>query len=236
MFYFDNILGYKVLKSDKLKIPHFFTTREFVLKTKDNIEIAEKNKADLKKFFKAERLISPKQAHTKNVCCVMPDNDNYEDCDGLIIKESKVGIFLNFADCTPIILYDKRQNIGGIIHAGWRGTAQKIAVEALNKMNSTPNDIFALIGPCICYNCFETSKDIVQKLDNTIKNKANCIKNENGKFYADLQEINKRQLEEFGVTEIDCAPFCTVCNNDLFFSYRKENKTTNRISAFLMLD
>ena len=37
-----------------------------------------------------------------------------------------MAIFLNFADCTPVILYDKKQNIGAIAHAGWRGTAQKL--------------------------------------------------------------------------------------------------------------
>ena len=51
----------------------------------------------------------------------------------------------------------------------------------------------------------------------------------------DLKGINARQLQEVGVEKIDICPYCTSCNNDLFFSYRKENKTTNRHSAVIKL-
>ena len=50
---------------------------------------------------------------------------------------------------------------------------------------------------------------------------------------ADLKGINKRQLEELGVKKIDVCPFCTVLDNDKFFSYRKENKTIKRHSAII---
>jgi hypothetical protein len=57
----------------------------------------------------------------------------------------------------------------------------------------------------------------------------------NGNIYVDLKNINKRQLEEIGVKEIDVCPYCTVHNNDIFYSYRNENGTTNRHSAVLKL-
>ena len=40
------------------------------------------------------------------------------------------------------------------------------------------------------------------------------------------------RLNELG---FDVCPYCTVCNNDLFFSYRNENATTNRHSAVIKL-
>ena len=54
-------------------------------------------------------------------------------------------------------------------------------------------------------------------------------------YFVDLKEINKRQLEQSGVKNIDVCPYCTVCDNDMFFSYRKENATTNRHGAILKL-
>ena len=90
-------------------------------------------------------------------------------------------------------------------------------------------DIVALIGPCISFSCFETSNEAISLLSKTIKNKDNA-------FYdnrADLKEINKRQLIEIGVNKIDVCPFCTVLDNDKFFSYRKENKTQKRHSALI---
>ena len=58
----------------------------------------------------------------------------------------------------------------------------------------------------------------------------------NGKIHVNLKEINKRQLEEIGVKQIDICPYCTSCNNDLFFSYRKEGQTTNRHSVIVKLE
>ena len=58
----------------------------------------------------------------------------------------------------------------------------------------------------------------------------------NGKIFVNLKEINKRQLEEIGVKHIDICPYCTSCNNDLFFSYRKEGATTNRHSVIVKLE
>ena len=51
----------------------------------------------------------------------------------------------------------------------------------------------------------------------------------------DLKRINVRQFEEIGVSKIDICPYCTSCNNDLFYSYRKENGTTERHYAMLQL-
>lgn len=237
MFYFDKVLGKTVLKSDKMPVEHFFTTRELVLKTKeeDNLIFSLKNRELLIKEFNLISLVTPEQRHTSNISFVESDKTEYKETDALILDKKGMGIFLNFADCTPVVLHDKRNNVAAISHAGWRGTVQKIAVKTVEKMNSNPKDIIALIGPCICFDCFETSDEIADMLLKTVDEKDGLLKKINGKFHADLKEINKRQLEEKGIKEIDTAPFCTCCNNDKFFSYRKENKTTNRVSAFISL-
>ena len=58
-----------------------------------------------------------------------------------------------------------------------------------------------------------------------------------GNIFINLKGINRQQLIEVGVKpeNIDICPYCTVCNNDLFFSYRNENATTNRHSAVIKL-
>ena len=97
--------------------------------------------------------------------------------------------------------------------------------------NTNPKDVVALIGPCISFECFETSSEAILELSKSIKNK-NWLFKDN---YADLKGINKRQLEEIGVEKIDVCPFCTVKDNDKFFSYRKEDKTPKRHSALIKL-
>ena len=98
-------------------------------------------------------------------------------------------------------------------------------------MKSNPEDIIAIIGPAIGLCCYEVSDDVRESLLSTVLDNNDLTNSRN----VDLKQINKRQLEEIGVTKIDICPFCTSCNNDLFYSYRKENGTTNRHYAILML-
>ena len=111
------------------------------------------------------------------------------------------------------------------------GTALKIAPKTVQKMKSDPNDIIALIGPCISFDYFETYDEALIQLKNSVQNKEGLFKDN----YADLKGINKRQLEEIGVKTFDIIPFCTVKDNDKFFSYRKENQTKLRHSALVKL-
>ena len=75
----------------------------------------------------------------------------------------------------------------------------------------------------------------MEKLLSTISHTEGVWENRNGEYFVDLKEINRRQLNEAGVEQVDVCPYCTVCDNDMFFSYRKEQATTNRHSAVLKL-
>ena len=228
MFKIKKIENKSVYYSDILPIEHFFTTRE--LEISENIELISKYLS-----IEPKNLIKPQQVHGDNIELVDKRNE-YPSCDGLILNEKNKAIYLNFADCTPIILYDNKNNIASIIHAGWRGTALRIGAKTVLKMNklfnTKPSDIIAVIGPCISFCEFETSKEAIKELSASVQNKKDLFR-EN---YANLKEINKRQLEEIGVLKFDICPFCTVLDNDKFFSYRKENKTTKRHSALVKLD
>ena len=240
MFYFEKIDGKRILKSDLIKdVEAFFTTREICLKSQE-FDTTE-NKKIIAKYLNIspENLISPTQTHSANIDVAIETRQNYPDTDALILTEKDLGIFLNFADCTPVILYDKKQNIGAIAHAGWRGTAQKIAPLTVEKMgtnfNSKRKDIIAIIGPAIGFCCYSVGEEVYEKLKATVKNFDELSEIREGNIFVDLKNINKRQLEEIGIQEIDVCPYCTVCDNDKFFSYRNENATTSRHSAVLKL-
>lgn len=244
MFYFDEINGKKIMKSDMLDgLQHFFTTRESVIKSKETgmEETIYLNKQDICSFLDIEtkNLISPVQTHSENVNIAEEEITDYPETDALILANFEQAVFLNFADCTPVILYDKVLNIGAIAHAGWRGTASKIAQKTLTKMKeefgSNAEDITAVIGPAISMCCYNVGDEVLKQLSGTVNDFAGLSKSDNGGIYVDLKAINKKQLEEAGVKEIDVCPYCTCCDNDIFFSYRKENGTTNRHSAVIRL-
>lgn len=246
MFYFDEISGMKILKSTVLNgLNHFFTTRESVIKTKDpEFEaIVENNKKDVCKYFGIDErdLIHPSQTHTSNVDVARIGVTSYPDTDGLILTNNVQAVYLNFADCTPVIIYDTENNIAAVSHAGWRGTAGMIASKTVQKMKdkfySNPEKLKCAIGPAISFCCYNVGEDVYRELSTTVKDFSGLYEIRQGNIYVDLKSINKRQLTDFGVKaeNIDVCPYCTVCNNDLFFSYRKENATTNRHSAVIKL-
>ena len=244
MFYFEEIKGKKVLKSSVLNgLNHFFTTRESVIKTKEPEyeAVVQKNKNLFCEFFGIDgsNLIHPSQTHSLNVDVAKIGVSEYPETDGLILDNKEQAIFLNFADCTPLIFYDG--SVAAVSHAGWRGTAGMIGVKTIQKMIlefcSDIKNIRCAIGPTISFCCYNVGEDVYRKLISTVKNPENLYEIRNGEIFVNLKNINKQQLLEAGLKEenIDVCPYCTVCDNNLFFSYRKENGTTNRHSAVIKL-
>ncbi len=210
MFYFEDFNGTKIMKSDMLtEVTAYFTTRGEV------------------SFPESKRIIHPTQTHSDHVE-IVDERIDYPDTDGLILTNTEDTVYLKFADCTPLIFYDKENKIGAVSHAGWRGTAAKIGVKTINKMSANfgtkPENIVALIGAAISICCYEVSEEIRDTLLATVENPIGLYEGRN----VDLKGINAQQLREIGVKNIDVCPYCTSCNNDLFYSYRKENGTKER--------
>lgn len=210
MFYFEDFNGTKIMKSDMLtEVTAYFTTRGDV------------------SFPESKRIIHPTQTHSDHVE-IVDERIDYPDTDGLILTNTEDTVYLKFADCTPLIFYDKENKIGAVSHAGWRGTAAKIGVKTINKMSANfgtkPENIVALIGAAISICCYEVSEEVRDTLLATVENPIGLYEGRN----VDLKGINAQQLREIGVKNIDVCPYCTSCNNDLFYSYRKENGTKER--------
>lgn len=233
MFYFDKIDGKKILKSDIIDNA-FFTTREICIcdkGLKDNSQV--KNNIKILENYLERNLISPTQTHSANVDIAVEKKIDYPNTDGLILTNKSQAIFLNFADCTPLIFYDEKQNIGAVSHAGWRGTAQKIGIitaqKLINEYGSEPQDICVLIGPAICGKCYEVGEEVYSVFNPSFSGSGKSM-------HLDLKEINRKQLEQLGIEKIDVCPYCTCCDNEYFFSFRKENATSLRHSAILKLN
>ena len=243
MFYKTKINNKTIIKSDLIKTEHFFTLRESIIKSKEpeNFQTVKDNKRLICEYLNIpyENLLSPSQTHTSNIEIAAQGKSEYPDTDGLILNSNDIAIFLNFADCTPLIFYDEVKNIGAVVHAGWRGTAGNIATKTIKKMievfECNPKNISAAIGPAIGLCCYNVGKEVFENLKITVSDFSGLYEIRNNEIYVDLKQINARQIEECGVNKIDIAPYCTSCNNNLFFSYRKENGTTNRHSAVLKL-
>ncbi len=258
MFKFQDIshsgFDLKTLKSDIFNsdIEHLFSTRlgadtpkpldSFTLSAKDYLEydnFAQKNIEIACEIIggSKENLLNPNQQHTDKIAVIKSQNDalllKEEAFDGVVTNLKGFPILLVFADCIPILLFDEKEKVLSCVHAGWKGTAKGIAQKAvkimISEFNSKTENIKAAIGAGICQKCFEVNTDVATQLGMSIKNSyGNIFLEENDKVHVDLKELNRIQLNEVGVENTDICEFCTCCNNDIFYSYRADNKITGR--------
>lgn len=167
---------------------------------------------------------------------------NYSDVDGLVTDEKGITLFTFYADCVPLFFLDPVKNVAGVAHAGWRGTVGKIGENMINIMKnnygSNKEDILVAIGPSIGNCCYEVNKDVFDRFDKNFKDISDIMtEKENGKWDLDLWKANETVLKESGILpeNITVSKLCTNCNNDMFFSYRKEDGKTGRMGAAIAL-
>jgi polyphenol oxidase len=156
-------------------------------------------------------------------------------CDAFITAQKGLLLAVSVADCTPILIYDARNEVVAAVHAGWRGTVAGLVGLTLLRMaerhGSRGSDCYAFIGACIDVNNFEVGPEVAEQFASTHKN----WDEQRQKFCVDLKRANADQLLDFGVPEgqIEISPFCTVEHNDQFYSYRAENGETGRMLAVI---
>jgi YfiH family protein len=212
----------------------------------DAANIHENRRRFLALFRGEWRLATCWQVHGADVWRVRPHDanaaldTNEERCDALTTDAPHVLLGVQTADCVPVILGDARTGACAAVHAGWRGTAASIISAALARMRedygTRAEDVRASIGPAANVCCYEVGREVIEtfraRFDYTDELLAPT---ESGHARIDLQRANHRQLTSAGVSpeRIHTAPFCTICRNDLFFSYRREKKLHGRTGRLL---
>lgn len=183
-----------------------------------------------------DRLTTSYQVHGNEVL-IARQPGHHEGYDALITDHKGIFVAVGTADCTPILVYDPVREAVAAIHAGWRGTAQQVAREALLAMQkefgTKPGDCHAYIGACIDQDNYEVDGNVARYFDPEHKREDA----ERGKWFVSLKQANKAQLLELGVPEeqIEVSPYSTWKHNDDYFSHRKENGTTGRMLAVIGL-
>jgi YfiH family protein len=208
--------------------------------TGDDLEAVQRNQQLLctALHIEKEQLIIPYQTHSVNTLVIDKEflqqnaekrNEQLQNIDALITQEKGVCLCVSTADCTPILLYDKKQQVIAAIHAGWRGSVNYIVRKTLEQMNRLYNtqgeDIFAAIGPCIGFDAFEVGDEVYDafKQNDFPMEYISGWKPETHKWHIDLQMANSVQLIDFGVPteQIDICDICTFTHYEKFFSARR---------------
>lgn len=160
------------------------------------------------------------------------------------------------ADCLPILLCDKQGKRVAAIHAGWRGLAQGVienTVEQFCGQRQSAKELIAWLGPAIGPDHFEVGAEVKEQFTqpNHSRSSSNSLSSNDSKddtdlyetaftaspnrgeperYLADLYQLATIKLNRAGVHGIYGGGFCTICEQDRFFSYRGAQHHCNALS------
>jgi polyphenol oxidase len=150
--------------------------------------------------------------------------------DAAITTRPSVVLCVLSADCLPIFMCNREGDAIGVCHAGWRGLAAGV-VEAstmkLQQRRPTSAGWIAHLGPAIGAAAFEVGDDVRSAFCDlhTADAKYFVPTTVAGKYLADLYKLASRRLRAAGFQTISGGAYCTVRDEQHFYSYRRDRKT-----------
>jgi len=187
------------------------------------------------------------QVHGSEIVCTdspRQPNEAHQKADAILTDKPGITLFMRFADCVPIFLYDPVREVVGLAHAGWLGTIKYVAARAVETMAAqygcSPGNILAGIGPSIGTHHYEVGPEVAMQVHHAFGSDATGLlvsKNGDGYFRVqfDMWSANRLILEKAGVRHIEVSELCTACHLDDWYSHRAESGRTGRFGALIGL-
>jgi YfiH family protein len=222
--------------------PHLFTTRQ--------LSLASPEESDrLAAAVGATSVAMAQQVHGRTVV-VVRDGDAVPavapEADAFVSSSRDVAVAIRVADCVPLLIADRTRGVVAAVHAGWRGTAARAAVAALDALErefgTRPADVVAAIGPSIGPCCYEVGTELVDAFAAAGHERYLIDRwflapapprgsRERPKLRLDVVGANRDQLLLAGVSEeqIYSAGLCTAMHLDVLTSYRAEKDAAGRL-------
>jgi YfiH family protein len=242
--------GFTTKKGGYSKQP--FHTFNLGLHVNDLEESVQKNRVKLSKKigFPTAQWVCSEQIHGHHIKKVSRSEQgkgvfNYAEgitsTDGLYTNESNLLLTSCYADCVPLFFFTPERNITGVAHAGWRGTVGDIAGKMIKSWveeeRIPPERILVAIGPSIQDCCYIVDDRVIKEVRDTLNSSdARPYKEISPDQYSlNLSMLNKQLLLRAGINEknILMTSLCTSCEDELFFSHRRDKGKTGRMMSFI---
>jgi YfiH family protein len=240
---------------------HLFTTRQLELPSPESWR-----KLAPSAGVAPDRFITLNQVHGRRVVTIPRGIDgaalvglqtNRPDADGVVSAEPDIALVVRAADCVPLLMADRRTGVVAAVHAGWRGTAARIALAAIETMGrefgSRNEDVVVAIGPAIGPCCYEVRTDVVDAFASAGHERYLIDRwfrapppprggfrpvpnaTDGPRLQLDVPGANRDQLILAGLPEhhIHVAGLCTAMHLDVLTSYRAEKERAGRIAGVI---
>ncbi len=164
--------------------------------------------------------------------------DAVPGADALVTGSPGLAVAALSADCPLVLMADEARRAVAVVHSGWRSTASEAISAALDQLFALGvelSDIHAAVGPAIGPCCYEVGRELLSHFPQTLVEAPGIFTERGGCLYLDLAGAIRRQLVDSGVEaeRISAAPYCTSCETELFFSYRREGQAAGRCAGVI---
>jgi YfiH family protein len=140
------------------------------------------------------------------------------------------------ADCLPLLICDKAGTQVAAIHAGWRGLLDGVIENTIAELSVTPNDLLVWLGPAISQAHFQVGSDVRDAFIAHDPQASGAFIVDDDKWLADLYLLARQRLQALMVDTSDIygGDYCTYRQKDLFYSYRRDNRTGRQASLIYL--
>lgn len=139
------------------------------------------------------------------------------------------------ADCLPVLFCDRHGTRVGVAHAGWRGLAAGVLEQTITALGVAPGELLAWLGPAIGPAVFEVGDEVrAEFLAQDAPAAAAFVRNERGRWLADLYALARRRLQLAGCEQVSGGGACTYTDAQRFFSFRRD-RHAGRMATLIWL-
>lgn len=154
-----------------------------------------------------------------------------EKADGSYTQQQNRVCCVMTADCLPLLLTNQHGTFVAAVHVGWRGLLQDIIKQAVNraidKTGSSAENILAWLGPAIGAAQFEVGVEIRDRFRAKNQRHENAFSEQGvdgygDRCHADIYQLARNELNELGCDQVYGGYWCTVTEQESFYSYRRD--------------
>lgn len=157
------------------------------------------------------------------------------EADAAFARQRSVVCVTMTADCLPVLLCDKQGTVVAAVHAGWRSLCDGVIETTVKKMQASPADLMAWLGPAIGPQAFEVGGEVKAAFVAKDAQSEIAFISHGDKWLGNLYLIAKQRLANVGVSAVYGGEECTYSQPEKYFSFRRDG-ITGRMASLIWLD
>jgi YfiH family protein len=184
----------------------------------DEIEHVEENRRRVAEALGTERLVIVRQVHASALQDAALATRSSE-ADILATTCADLALAILVADCVPILLVDAASARFALVHAGWRGLADRVVAHAV-AIFAHAEDVHVFVGPSISAEGYQVGPEVARRFavyDDAV------LDDVDDRSRLDLRVVVTQQLLEAGVLDEHVVRSRDVTDGgEVFFSDRAQ--------------